>query len=325
MLIFSLDGGTDLARALSTRLAQPLSDVEERAFDDGEHKWRPLCDPRAHHVFVLASLHGRPGASPHDALCRLLMFIGTLRDHGAARITALVPYLAYARKDRRTQPFDPLALRYVAQLFEAVGTDDLVVLEAHNLAALQNAFRVPTQHIEAHLAFGTLARAIVGEGPCAVASPDPGGVKRAQLWREALEAELSQPMGFAMVDKRRSAGRVSGGHLVAGDVEGSTVLLLDDLIASGETMVRAATALRLAGAREVVAFAAHGLFTGDACRVLGDPAIGRVVVTNSVPSFRVPADSALAGKLTVVSVAALFAQAVNARCEPPPPVPPPVR
>lgn len=324
MLIFSLDGSTDLACDLSARLAQPLADFEDRAFEDGEHKWRPLCDPRAQHVFVLASLHGRPEASPHDALCRLLMFIGTLRDHGAASVTALVPYLAYARKDRRTQPFDPLALRYVAQMFEAVGTSELVVLEAHNLAALQNAFRVPTRHIEAHLAFGALARTIVGQGPCAVASPDPGGVKRAQLWREALEAELAQPLGFAMVDKRRSAGRVSGGHVVAGDVEGSTVLLLDDLIASGQTMARAATALRLAGAREVVAFAAHGLFTGEACRVLGDPAISRVVLTNSVPSFRVLADSALAGKLTVVSAAALFAQAVSARCEPlaaAPPVP----
>ncbi|KRB99564.1 ribose-phosphate pyrophosphokinase [Hydrogenophaga sp. Root209] len=322
MLIFSLDPGTDLARALSARLGQPLAPLEDRAFEDGEHKWRPLCDPRAHHVFVLASLHGRPEASPHDALCRLLMFIGTLRDHGAARITALVPYLAYARKDRRTQPFDPLALRYVAQMFEAVGTDELVVLEAHNLAALQNALRIPTHHLEAHLAFGTEARAITERGPCAVASPDPGGVKRAQLWREALEVELAQPLGFAMVDKRRSAGRVSGEHRVAGDVEGTTVLLLDDLVASGQTMVRAATALRLAGARDVVAFAAHGLFTGEACRVLGDPAISRVVVTDSVPSFRVPADSALASKLTVVSAAALFARAVNERCGSPAAAPP---
>ncbi len=321
MLIFSLDGGTDLARALCARLAQPLADFEDRAFEDGEHKWRPLCDPRAQHVFVLASLHGRPEASPQDALCRLLMFIGTLRDHGAARVTALVPYLAYARKDRRTQPFDPLALRYVAQMFEAVGTDEVVVLEAHNLAALQNAFRVPTWHLEAHLAFEAVAYAIAGLGPVAVASPDPGGVKRAQLWREALEARLALPPGFAMIDKRRSAGRISGEHRVAGDVKGTTVLLLDDLIASGETMLRAATALRMAGACEVVAFAAHGLFTGEACRVLGDPAINRVVVTNSVPSFRVPADSALAGKLTVVSAAALFAQAVTARCEPLPAVP----
>ncbi len=315
MLIFSLDGSTDLAHDLSARLALPLADFENRAFEDGERKWRPLCDPRGHHVFVLASLHARPETSPHDALCRLLMFIGTLRDHGAARVTALVPYLAYARKDRRTQPFDPLALRYVAQMFEAVGTDELVLLEAHNLAALQNAFRVPTQHLEAHQAFEDVARAIAGQGPCAVASPDPGGVKRAQLWREALEADLARPLGFAMVDRRRSAGQLSGEHRVAGDVAGTTVLLLDDLIASGETMLRAATALRMAGACEVVAFAAHGLFTGEACRVLGDPAISRVVVTNSVPSFRVPADSVLAGKLTAVSVATLFAQAINARRE----------
>ena len=155
-----------------------------------------------------------------------------------------------------------------------------------------------------------------------MASPDPGGVKRAQRWREALEAELAQAPGFAMVDKRRRAGQVTGQHLVAGDVQGCTVLLLDDLIASGETMVRAATALRLAGAREVVAFAAHGLFTGDASRVLGDPAISRVVVTNSVPSFRVPADSALASKLTIVSTAALFSSIISERCASIPSAPP---
>lgn len=168
MLIFSLDGGSDLARALSTRLAQPLADFEGHAFEDGEHKWRPLSDPRAQQVFVLASLHGRPEVSPHDALCRLLMFIGTLHDHGAARITGLVPYLAYARKDRRTQPFDPLALHYVAQMVEAVGTDELVVLEAHNPAALQNAFPVPTRQLEAHQTFQSVARAIAEHGPCAV-------------------------------------------------------------------------------------------------------------------------------------------------------------
>jgi ribose-phosphate pyrophosphokinase len=312
MVIYSLDANAALALALSAQLHMPLSVLEDRSFEDGEHKWRPLSDPRGESVFVIASLYGRAGTSPHDALCHLLMFIATLRDHGAARVTALVPYLAYARKDRRTKPFDPLALRYVAQLFEAVGPDELVVLEAHNVAAFQNAFRLPTRHLQAHGAFDALARSLVGSGPFAVASPDPGGVKRAQLWRESLETDFQRPVGFAMVDKRRSADRVSSLHLVAGEVQGATVLLIDDLIVSGETMVNAAKALRQAGAREVVAFAAHGLFTGEAPRVLGEAtAISRVVVTDSVPPFRVPPGSALAAKLTVVSAAPLFAPVIE--------------
>ena len=221
-------------------------------------------DPRGDDAYVVCSLHGGPQDSPHDKLCRLLLFMATLREHGAARVTAVVPYLAYARKDRQTQPLDPVTLRYVAQLFEAVGTDQVMVLEAHNVAAFQNAFRCPTVHLQAHRAFDALVPELSGDGPLAVASPDPGGVKRALLWREALEARLARPVHFAMVDKRRSLGLVSSGHLVAGDVEGATVLLLDDLIASGETMLSAATALRHAGAKEVVALAAHGLFVGAA-------------------------------------------------------------
>ncbi|HSM22434.1 MAG TPA: ribose-phosphate diphosphokinase [Rubrivivax sp.] len=311
MLLFSLDPECRLAPALAAALDETLARHEDRRFEDGEHKLRPLVDPRGDDAYVVCSLHGGPQDSPHDKLCRLLFFMATLREHGAARVTAVVPYLAYARKDRRTQPLDPVTLRYVAQLFEAVGTDQVMVLEAHNVAAFQNAFRCNTLHLEARRAFDALVPELAGAGPLAVASPDPGGVKRALLWREALEARLARPVHFAMVDKRRSLGLVSSGHLVAGDVQGATVLLLDDLIASGETMLSAATALRHAGAKEVVALAAHGLFVGAAAKVLADAHIARVVVTDSVPAFRLPAGGPVADKLRVVSAAPLFAQAIR--------------
>lgn len=311
MLLFSLDPDCRLAPALAAELDEALSPHEERAFEDGEHKLRPLVDPRGADTYVIASLHGGPLDSPHDKLCRLLFFAAALRDHGAARVTAVVPYLAYARKDRQTKPFDPLTLRYVAQLFEAVGIAQLIVLEAHNVAAFQNAFRCNTLHLEAHRVFDPLVPELVGDRPVAVASPDPGGVKRAQLWRESLAERLARPVGFAMVDKRRSAGFVSSEHLVAGDVEGMTVLLLDDLIASGDTMKRAALALHHAGAREVVACAAHGLFVAPAATVLADPAVARVLVTDSVPPFRLPAGGPVAAKLRTVSAVPLFACAIR--------------
>lgn len=318
MQLFSLDGDADLGLALAGALGVPLSPLEDRAFDDGEHKLRPMVDPRGADAYVLHSLHGGPEHSPHDKLCRLLMFIATLRDHGAARVSAVLPYLAYARKDRQTKPFDPLNLRYVAQLFDAVGTAQLIALEVHNVAAFQNAFRCPTLHLEAHRAFDAQVALWVGPHPVAVASPDPGGVKRAQLWREALEARLARPVGFAMVDKRRSAGVVSSFSLVAGEVQGAVVLLLDDLVASGETMRRAALALREAGAIKVIACAAHGLFTGAAAQVLADASIDEVVVTDSVPSFRLPSAAVLRGKLRVASAAPLFAQAIRACAAPNP-------
>ncbi|HET7524818.1 MAG TPA: ribose-phosphate diphosphokinase [Burkholderiaceae bacterium] len=311
MQLFALDPGDPFAAALSARLDEPLAPLEERVFEDGERKLRPLVDPRGDDAYVLASLYGGHDGSPHDKLCRLLMFIATLRDHGARRISAVVPYLAYARKDRRTKPFDPVTLRYVAQWFEAAGTDQLIVLEAHNVAALENAFRRPTLHLQAHVLFDAVAAELAGPEPLVVASPDPGGVKRAQLWRESLQERLARPVGFAMLDKRRSAGVVSSDRIVAGDVAGARVLLLDDLIASGETMLRAAQALRQSGASEVSVFAAHGLFIAPAATALADPAIARIVVSDSVPPFRLSADSATRAKLQVVTAAPLFAQAIS--------------
>ena len=312
MLMFSLAPADPFAQALADALDVALSPHEERLFPDGERKLRPLVDPRGADAYVLHSLHGGPTDSPHDKLCRLLMFIATLRDHGAARVTAVVPYLAYARKDQRTKPHDPVGLRYMAQLFDAVGVSQLIVLEVHNVAAFQNAFRCPTVHLSAHPAFGEWAKQFAGTGPLAVASPDPGGVKRALLWREALEERLDRPVNFAMIDKRRSAGVLSGGQLVAGEVEGATVLLLDDLIASGETLQRSATALRRAGAKDVIGCAAHGLFVDKAPQVLATDGLSRLVVTDSVPPFRLPDDSPVRNKLHVVSAVSLFAEAVRA-------------
>lgn len=311
MLLFSLDSDTALARAIADGLGEPLAAMEDRGFEDGEHKFRPLVDPRGADVYLIASLHGEPQASPHDKLFRLLVFAATVRDHGAARVTAVVPYLAYARKDRRTKPFDPLTLRYVARMFEALGVAQLLVLEVHNVAAFENAFRCVTTHLPGHQAFDRFVRHHVGEGIVAVASPDPGGVKRAQLWRESLEQTLARPVGFAMVDKRRSAGIVSSASLVAGEVAGATVLLLDDLIASGGTMRSAAAALRAAGARSVVACAAHGLFTGDAGTVLSDPAIDLLLVTDSVPPFRLARDAPVHTKLRIQPAAGLFVHAIR--------------
>ena len=311
MLIFALDEPDSLGESLCAALDEPRSPHEDLVFEDGERKTRPLVDPRGDDVYVLASLHGGPQESPHDKLCRLLMFIATLRDHGAARVTAVVPYMAYGRKDRHTKPWDPLSVRYVAQLFEAVGTAQLIVLEAHNPGALQTSFRGVTIHVDAWRAFDAVLPDIAGTGPYAVASPDPGGVKRAQLWREALEHRLMRPVGFAMGDKRRSAGLVSGLRLVAGDVAGQTVLLLDDLIASGETMQRAAAALRHEGAREVIVLAAHGLFLPPAAERLCDPGIARVVITDSVPAFRLPPAGPAVSRLRVVSAAPWLAAAVR--------------
>lgn len=312
MLIFSLDRHEHaMGQALAAELDTAVAPHEDRSFEDGECKLRPLVNPRGADAYVLLGLHGGPVESPHDKLVRQLMFIATLRDHGARRVTAVVPYLAYARKDRRTKPHDPVGQRCVAQLFEAMGAAQIFALEVHNPAAFENAFRIPTIHLDARAAFDAVVHPLAETGPVVVASPDPGGAKRAQLWREELESRLRRPVGFAMVDKRRSSGVVSSMHLVSGEVEGATVLLFDDIVATGTTMQRAAEAIRREGAARVYAFAAHGLFVPPAAQALGGDAIEQLVVTDSVPAFRLPPDSPLRKRLQIVSCVPLLAAAIR--------------
>lgn len=307
--LFALDASRAFGERVAGYLGVPLAAHEEREFEDGEHKARPLEAVRGADAYVIQSLHGGPEASASDKLVRLLFFLGALRQGGARRITAVVPYLAYARKDRQTKPRDPVTTRYLAELLEAVGTDAVVTLDVHNIVAFQNAFRRHAWHLDSRRLFIRQLLASLGERPLAVTSPDPGGVKRAQLFREMLEAEAGRAIGSAFMEKRRSAGSVSG-TLLVGEVEGTTALVVDDLISSGGTMLRAAAALRERGAREVIALAAHGLFTGDAPAALTRPEIDRWLVTDTVPPFRLPPELA-ARRLEIVSAAPLFAEAIR--------------
>jgi ribose-phosphate pyrophosphokinase len=306
--LFALQATAGLGKAIAQALGQPLAAHEERDFEDGEHKVRPLVAVRDADVFVVQSLHGGPSESANDKLCRLLFFIGALKDAGAARVTAMVPYLCYARKDRRTKPNDPVTTRYVASLFEAVGTDVIVTLEVHNPTAFENAFRCRTVTLTAAPLFVDYARELRDENLCVV-SPDPGGVKRAELFREALETAIGRPIGKGFSDKHRSAGVVTG-DLFVGDVSGATVLIIDDLISTGNTLLRAAHAGRNAGAKRIIALATHGLFMPGAAEVVADPAIERFAVTDAVPAFRLEAGAAR-DKIDTIPAAPLLAESIR--------------
>ncbi len=258
---------------------------------------------------MVHSLHGGPDQSPNDKLCRLLFFIGALKDAGATNVTAITPYLCYARKDRRTKANDPVTIRYLASLFEALGTSRIVTLDVHNEAAFENAFRCPSVALTtAPLLIGKI-RSIAGDGPISVVSPDLGGGKRADVLREALENALQRPIGKAFVEKHRSSGRVSG-DLFAGEVTDALCVVVDDLISSGGTLVRAAKATRAHGAKNVIACVAHGLFMPGAETALADASIDRIIATDTVPPFRLAPGPVLA-KLEVISAAPLLAEAIK--------------
>lgn len=308
MLLFAPSHSIAFGRSVAESLGVALAPAEEREFEGGEHKMRPLVDVQGRDVCVIQSTCGDAQASANDKLCRLLFFIGALKDAGARHVTAAVPYLAYARKDRRTQPADPVNTRYVAAMFEAVGVDRVIVLDVHNEAAFDNAFRCSTVRLEAADIFATALPSSLSERPLVVASPDVGGVKRAQRFRDELAHQLARTVEFAFVEKRRVSGIVSG-HTFIGHVEGSDVVLYDDMIASGTTILRAAQAARRAGASRVHVAATHAVFVPSALEIFQGNDVDSVRVSDSIalpPAF----SSFLGERLRICSVAPLFARLI---------------
>lgn len=309
MALFALAATREYGQQVASYLGVELAPHEERDFEDGEHKSRPLQSVRGRDVYVLQSLYQDATEGINDKLVRLLFFLGALRDAHAGCLTAVIPYLAYGRKDRRTKPRDPITTRYLAQLLESVGVDRVMAMDVHNLAAFENAFRVPVDHLEAGPLFVRELCDHIGDTEIVVVSPDAGGYKRAERLREILANRVHGAPGMAFMEKKRSDDVISGGALV-GEVSGRIALIVDDLISTGGTLARAAMACHHGGAKAVYAAATHGLFTGDASRVLSEAPLERLFVTDTVPPFRLDA-SVLQNQVAVVPTAPLVAEAIR--------------
>ena len=310
LAIFCVNASREFGTNVARQLGAALAEHEEREFEDGEHKIRPLENIRDKDVFVIQSLYSDPQQSANDKLCRMLFLLGAVRDASAGRVTAVMPYLAYARKDRKTQTRDPVTTRYIASMIESVGVDRVVTLDVHNLAAYQNAFRCHSEHLEANKLFiAHLEPLLAKEDRIVVVSPDVGGIKRADRFRQALGRALDKELSMAFVEKARARGVLSLGRLV-GDIKDSVVVIIDDLISSGSTVVHAARACKEQGAKKVFAAASHGVFAGNASENLKDESLDQVIVTDTIPPFRLDPEL-VKQKLVVLGAAELFAEAIK--------------
>jgi ribose-phosphate pyrophosphokinase len=307
--LFGLSQTRDFAQRLAHHLGVTVAPHEEREFEDGEFKLRPLESVRGQEVVVCQSLAADRRMSSADKLLRLLVFCGAVKDAAAEHVTAVVPYLAYWRKDRRTQPRDPVTTAYLARLVEAVGVDAVVTMDPHSIATFENAFRCPKQHVEATQLFAAhFAPRLTNAARVVVLSPDAGGVHRARAFAGALAERTARPVELAFMEKQRSGGRVTG-ELFAGDVRDAVVVIYDDMISTGTTVARAADAAMAHGAHSVHCAATHGLFAGDAVTTLGAAPLASLAVTDTVADVAERC-AELRCERTVLDSTAVFAQAL---------------
>lgn len=293
LVVFGLGDSNPYAKQLAEQyLNIALAEHEENYFDDGECYVRSKENVRGKDVFVICSLCNTQHERLADKVVKLLFFTGSLRDASARRITLVFPYMAYQRQDRKNKSRAPIYTKYFPMILESVRQhgDRILVLDPHNLSAFQSGNRYVNDHVEAK---GLIAEAIAKQiqkkkiDNLVVLSPDEGGVKRARFFRDTLAKEMSWNLDIAYVDKiHENNGHIEANEII-GDVSGKHVVIYDDMISSGKTMVEAANAVEAAGGCVYAVCATHALCVGSAqehLRTLMEKSI-EIFTTDSVLPF----------------------------------------
>ncbi len=294
MLVFTGNANPALAAAICKQAGCTLGDASVKLFPDGELDVKVNTDVRGTDAFVV-----QPTCPPvNENLMELLLLIDCLRRASAARITAVLPYYGYARKDRKDEGRVPITAKLVANLITEAGADRVLALDLH-ATQIQGFFDIPMDHLFAAPVFVQRLRQEPLDEMVLV-GPDVGSIKLARAYAQGLHA------GLAVVDKRRVSPEETEAGFFIGDVEGKDVLLVDDIIATAGSVTQAAGLLRKHGAKSVRVVATHGLFCGPAIERLAQSPIDNIMVTDSVP---LP-EKARALPVEVVSVASLLGEAV---------------
>jgi len=295
--IFSGNANIGLAEEMCRYLKRPLGNAEVRDFADGETWCKINENIRGDDVFVIQSTN-----APARNIMELLIMLDALRRSSPRRITALIPYFGYARQDRKDQARVPITAKLMANLITTAGADRALTMDLHS-AQIQGFFDIPFDHLFASPVFVDQVKALVPRDLVVVA-PDIGSVKMARAYATRLHAPL------ALIDKRRTRHDEIEIMNVIGEVEGKNVVIFDDIISTGSTLMKAARALKDLGALDIYACITHGVFSGGIFENLEDSAISKLLVTNTIE-----VDTRLASqktsKLEVLSVARLLGEAIH--------------
>jgi len=296
LAIFSGNANPPLALAICEGLKVPLGESMVSRFSEGEIRVKLDDNVRGKDVFLI-----QPTCPPvNEHLMELLIMLDACRRASARRITAVIPYYGYARQDRKDQPRVPITAKLVANLITTAGADRVLTMDLH-AGQIQGFFDIPLDHLYAVTVFGDDVKR-KGFSPLVVVSPDVGGIKMARAYAKRLGAEL------AIVDKRRKTPETIEVMHILGEVNGKVCLLVDDLIATGSSIVEAAGALRDAGAKAIYGAVTHPILSGPAIDRIAASPIQELLVTDTIPL----SDHARGqGKIKVLSVAELFSEAIR--------------
>jgi ribose-phosphate pyrophosphokinase len=296
-VLFTGNANPVLAQEIAKHLGVELGQAAVGRFSDGETTVEIRQNVRARDVFVVQSTC----APTNENLMELLIMVDALKRASARRITAVIPYFGYARQDRRPRSTRvPISAKVVANLLETVGVERLLTMDLH-ADQIQGFFDIPVDNIYASpvLLSDLKSKAYPN---LVVISPDVGGVVRARALAKQLGCDL------AIIDKRRPTANVSEVMHVIGEIEGRNCVIMDDMIDTAGTLVKAAEVLKARGAKSVYAYCTHPVFSGPAVERIAASQIDEVVITNTIP---LSAAAKGCPKIRQLSVAFLFAETIR--------------
>ena len=293
--VFSGTANQKLSKKIVKSLKINLGKLSVSHFSDGEISVKVQENVRGKDVFVI-----QPTCTPvNENLMELLIILDALRRASASRITAVIPYFGYARQDRKDQPRVPITAKLVANVLYAAGVDRVLTLDLH-AGQIQGFFDIPVDHLYGiNPIIDYFKKAKVSN--LVVVSPDVGGIKMARAYAKRFKA------GLAIVDKRRNTPEATEVMNILGEVKGKNAVIVDDIVATGSSLVEAAKALKQAGAKKIYATITHGILSNNAVGKINESCIDCLIITDSIPLV----EDKKSKKIKVVSVDELFAEAIK--------------
>jgi ribose-phosphate pyrophosphokinase len=296
LAVFSGNAHPDLAKNICKYLKVKLADALVARFSEGEIRVKIDENVRGKDVFIVQPT----SPPPNDNLMELLIMIDALKRASSQRITAVIPYFGYARQDRKDQPRVPITAKLVANLLTVSGANRILTMDLH-AGQIQGFFDIPVDHLFAVGIFVDYFAKLKDKN-LVVVSPDVGSIKMARAYAKRLSGSL------AIIDKRRVSPDKAEVMHILGEVKGKDALIVDDLIATGSSLIEAVETLKKAGARSIQAAITHGVLSGPAVqRIDKCKALERLLITNSIPLD----DLKKHPRINVLSVAGLLGEAIK--------------